>query len=132
METKGNKMLQNVETRWKSMRSPTQQIMAEYKPLLVKFGVDMTPGLGHKTIAGAADNFDRFVDIEVLLSLALFIPLVNTVHSLIKLSQARDIFVCDFMQAIKLCQSDLARLFIDRDSTYSKADLPVYNEFISL
>jgi len=73
-----------------------------------------------------------FADIEVLLSLALFIRLLNVVHALIKLSQAIDIFVCDFMQAIKLCQSELARLFIDRESSYSKEDFRAYNDLISL
>jgi len=106
--------------------------MAEYITLIVKMGQDMTPSPGHKTHVGTVDNFDVLVDIEVLLSLALFIPLLNAMHVLIKLSQARDIFVCDFMQAIKLCQSELARLFIDCESSYSKEDFPAYNDLVSL
>jgi hypothetical protein len=42
METKGNKMLKNIETRWISMRSPAKRIMAEYTTLMMKMGVDMT------------------------------------------------------------------------------------------
>jgi len=83
--------------------------MTKYSALLVKIGVDMILGLGHKSHAWAIDNFNLLVDIKVLLSLALFIPLVNAVHALIKLSQARDIFVLNFLQMIKLCQNELAR-----------------------
>jgi hypothetical protein len=34
METKGNKILKNVKTRWMSMLDPLKGIMVEYKPLL--------------------------------------------------------------------------------------------------
>jgi len=98
----------------------------------MKMGQDKILGLGHKIHIGTIDNFDVLVDIEVLLSLALFIPLVNAMYALIKLFQAKDIFVCDFMQAIKLCQSELVRLFIDCESSYNKEDFPSYNELISL
>lgn len=132
METKGNKMVRNVETRWISMRSPAARILSEYRTLLMKMGVDMTAAPGHKPNATATDNFDQHADIELLLSLALFIPLVNAVHSLIKLSQARDVFICDFLQAVKLCQSELARMFIDGTTTYNKSDFKTYSELVSL
>ncbi len=34
METKGNKILKNVKTRWMSMLDPLKGIMVEYKSLL--------------------------------------------------------------------------------------------------
>ena len=43
METKGNKMLRNVQTCWISMRTPAKCVFSEYKTLMVKMGVDMTP-----------------------------------------------------------------------------------------
>lgn len=36
MQTKGNKFLQNVKTRWIFMLSPTKRMMEKYKTLLVK------------------------------------------------------------------------------------------------
>jgi hypothetical protein len=68
----------------------------------------------------------------VLLSLAYFIPLLDAVYYLIKLSQACDIFICDFMQAIKVYQEELARKFIDRDTTFSKSDFQRYGDLTSL
>jgi hypothetical protein len=46
METKGNKMLKNIETHWISMKSPAKRIMSEYTTLMVKMGFDMTPAHG--------------------------------------------------------------------------------------
>jgi hypothetical protein len=97
METKGNKILKNIATRWISMRSPTKGIMFEYTTLMVKMGFDMTLAYGQKSNAGAKDNFDLLVDIEVLLSLVFFILLLDVVHYLTKISQACDIFICDFI-----------------------------------
>lgn len=99
---------------------------------MVKMGLDMTPILGHKTPAGAVENFNMLADIEVLLSLSVFIPLVNAVHCLIKLSQGRDIFICDFLSAVKLCQAELARMFVDPETCFSKEDFPVFSDLVDL
>jgi hypothetical protein len=72
------------------------------------------------------------VDIEVLLSLACFIPLLDAVHYLTKLSQARDKFLCDFLQAIKVCQEELARKFINGATAFCKFDFQRYNDLTSM
>ena len=77
------------------MRSPTKRVFFEYKTLMVKMGVGMIPADVYKDPAGAKENFDLLADIEVLLSLACFIPLLDIVYHLMKLSQERDIFICD-------------------------------------
>jgi len=81
IETKAKKMLKNVETRWISMRGPAQRVLSEDKILLAKMGVDMGPSTGPKSPAPSTRNFSWLSDIEVLLSLSCFIPLVNVVHS---------------------------------------------------
>jgi len=70
--------------------------MTEYKRLLAKMGVDMAAA-SQKGYSAIASNFDYLSDVEVLLSLACFIPLLNIVHYLMKLSQSKDIFICDFL-----------------------------------
>jgi len=95
-------------------------------------GADMTSGLGFKPLAKATDNFDLLSNIELLLSLACFIPLINAIHCLIKLSQAGNIFICDFMQTVKLCQDELACMFVDASTTFNKVDFPCYSDLISL
>ena len=86
METKDNKMLRNVQTRWISMRSPAKRVFYECKTLMVKMKVGMTLAVGYKVPAGAKENFDLLADVEVLLSLACFIPLLDVVYHLMKLS----------------------------------------------
>jgi hypothetical protein len=40
MQTKGNKILQNVKTMWISMLSPIKRVIIEYITLLVKMALD--------------------------------------------------------------------------------------------
>ena len=61
------------------------------------------------------------VDIEVLLSLACLMPLLN-VHCLIKFGQSLDVFICNFLQAVKVCQSELAYKYIDATTAFKKED----------
>jgi len=95
-------------------------------------GIDMTMTLGNKPNVGAIDNFDLLCDIEVLLSLACFVPFINAMHCLIKLSEARNIFICNFLQVVKLCQEGLAQMFLDASTTFKKADFHYYSDLVSL
>jgi hypothetical protein len=72
-------------------------MLSEYKTLIIKMGLDMTPTPNYRVPARAKANFDYLVDIEMLLSLSCVMPLSNVVHRLIKLSQSRDIFICDMI-----------------------------------
>jgi len=130
METKVEKMVKNVDPRWISMRNQIQCIISEYNTLLVKMGLDASSG--QKTTGIVVGNFSFFLDIEVIFSLALLILMLNVVHSLIKLIQARDIFVCDFMQSIKIYQVELGRMFIDPSSVFSRMEFACYNELVQL
>jgi hypothetical protein len=40
LETKGNKILWNVKTRWISMLSPTKKVMAKYITFLMKMALN--------------------------------------------------------------------------------------------
>ncbi len=40
LETKGNKILKNVKTRWMSMLDPLKRIMAKYHPLFTMMQAD--------------------------------------------------------------------------------------------
>ena len=71
-------------------------------------------------------------DVEVLLTLACFIPLLDAIYHLMKLSQERDYFICDFMQAVKVCQGELARWFIDAPSAFSTDDFSQYHDILSM
>jgi hypothetical protein len=97
METQGNKLLKNVKTWWISMLEPTKRVMSEYHTLVVKMALDSTNNNSAKV------NFELLCDIEVLYGLAILLPMWEKVDSLMKLAQAWDGFVVDYVAVIKLC-----------------------------
>ena len=122
IETKGNKIIKNVQTCWMSMKSLVKHVLSKYKTLMVTMDVDMIFALGHKVSTKAKENFDLLGDIEVLLSLLCFISLLNAMYNLMKLSQERDTFICEFTQAIKVCQGELPRSFVNGSTTHYAND----------
>jgi hypothetical protein len=101
METKGLKLLRNMKTRWISMLSPTKWVMAKYKTLLMKMALDMDAN------SQATTNFEHLVDLDMLLSLFCILLFLEFVHNLIKFFQHENIFVCNFVSAMKICQAQL-------------------------
>ncbi len=59
-------------------------------------------------------NFDLLFELVVLLGLAGLLPLLETIHSLIKFVEQKDIFVCNqYIVAIKVCSTKLYGLYND-------------------
>jgi hypothetical protein len=111
VQTKGNKILQNVKTRWISMLSLAKGEMEKYKILLVKMA------LGSLTNQQAKLNYENLCDIQVLLRLAYILPLLEFVHTFIKFVQMKDVYVCDLVVVIKVCQGDIYIYMMDCDQT---------------
>jgi len=107
METKSAKILKNVKTHWISMLSPTWRVMVEYRTLLMKMTFDAPTNEKEKA------NCDLFYDVQILLRFAHILPMLQSVHNLIKFSQLQNIFICDFMVATKVCQEKIYELYID-------------------
>jgi hypothetical protein len=49
-------------------------------------------------------NLKLLCEIVILLSFAYFLPLLEIVHVLIKFLQYKDVFVCNYIATIKMCQ----------------------------
>jgi hypothetical protein len=81
METKGNKLLQNMKYSWISMLSPLKHVLFEYHTLLMKMALDAA------TITFAKSNLCLLTDVEMLLGLNVVMPLLEAMHSLIKFAQ---------------------------------------------
>jgi hypothetical protein len=65
------------------------------------------------TIQAFSLNLELLTNVEALLSLACIVPLLSIVKNLIKLAQARDVFVIDLVQVIKLTQVELHEMLLD-------------------
>ncbi len=70
LETKGNKILQNVKWKWILMLSPTKRMIIEYQTLLVRIVLD------NPTNQQAKMNYGHLHDLQILLGLIVCILLL--------------------------------------------------------
>ncbi len=68
-----------------------KHVLCEYCTFLTNMALDAP------TITFAKSNLCLLVNVKTLLGLNAIIPLLEVIHSLIKISQLRDVFVCDFI-----------------------------------
>jgi hypothetical protein len=78
MATKGNKIFWNVKTRWISMLNLVKRVMVEYKTLFVKMTLDNPKN------QQAMLNYEHLCDIHIFFRLACILPLLESVHAVIK------------------------------------------------
>jgi hypothetical protein len=55
-------------------------------------------------------------ELQILLWLAYILPLLESIYVLIKFAQMRDVFVCDLVAAIKVCQGDMYNMYLEESS----------------
>jgi hypothetical protein len=89
------------------MLSLAKRVMAKYKTLLVKMALD------NLTNQQVMLNYEHLCEIHILLGLACIFPLLEFVHALIKFAQYRNVFVCDLVATIKVCQGDVYNMYYD-------------------
>jgi hypothetical protein len=58
-------------------------------------------------------NLDLLCDVETFLGLTYIIPLLEFVQSLSKFGQTHDVFICDFVCIVKVCEDDLYEMYCD-------------------
>jgi len=81
LATRGQKLLQNVKTRWINMLNLLKCVMSKYKSLIVKIHLD-----SYKTKA-TQNNLVLFNDLEFNLGLPCLLPMLEAMHILIKIAQ---------------------------------------------
>lgn len=69
-------------------------------------------------------------NVELVLGLTIILPMLDVVHLLIKLSQERDIYICDFVATGKFCQGDICSIFLDEAKSFEFNEFHVFNNFI--
>lgn len=121
MDKKGNKILKQIKTRWISLLKPAKRIMQQYSILVYKMHLDTGK------VKAAEKTFESLVDVETLLGLACLVPLLELLNSVIKFSQRRNVFVCDFIAAVKQCQKDLFENYCDGNSAYQSDQFYDFN-----
>lgn len=80
------------------MLSLTKLVYAKYCTLITKMHT--------KSLKSEVDlkNLNALCNVEFILGLPCILPLLECVHTLIKVTQNINVFVCDFVESIKLTQ----------------------------
>jgi hypothetical protein len=58
-------------------------------------------------------NYELLCDVETVMGLTFVLPMLEAVQYLSKLAQYKDIFICDFVLAVKLCQFKIYTMYVD-------------------
>jgi hypothetical protein len=92
---------------------PAKQVLAKYKTMVVKMHNNNL-----HIVATTKMNLQYLCDIEVVMGLANIMPLLESVHVLIKFTQAHDTFLCDFVTVVKMCCVELYNMYLDLEKKY--------------
>ncbi len=112
MEIEGNKILWNIKTRWISMINLVKCGLFKYCILLMKMALDAL------IVPFAKSNLFLLTNVGTLLGLNTMMLMLQVIHSLIKFAQLKNIFVCDFIVVVKICEKDVYRMFCDQKSFF--------------
>jgi hypothetical protein len=132
LHTKELKMIKQVKTRWLSMLSPLQRVMSEYRTIVAKLAEDnQDPEQSNMQQSAAKQQRALVLDIIVPVALSCFLPLLHTMNCLVKFSQQRDIFICDYMAAVRVCQAELYELYSNPATNFQGPTFSDFNDFLA-
>lgn len=94
------------------MLKPAKRILTQYPVLLYKMHLDAP------TLKTAQTNLEFLVDVQTLLGLACLMPMLEEINRFIKFAQSRNIFVCDFVAALRHCQTELFTHYQDARTAF--------------
>jgi hypothetical protein len=98
LQTKGNKFICNVKTRWINMLFPAKQVHPKFHPFIIKMHVESAK------FDVVGKNLSYMFDVDVILGLPCILLMFECIHALIKVAQGKDVFVCDFVESLKMAQ----------------------------
>jgi len=65
-----------------------------------------------------------------MLGMCTLLPLLDSIDKLVNFSQKCDIYICDFVAIVKVCQVDLYRLYKDKGTSYSSDEFWSFNNLL--
>lgn len=68
-----------------------------------------------------------FFDVDIMLVLHSLMPFFHTMYVLIKFVQMKDVYICDFVIAMKLTQMGCYQLYIEALVNYLDNDFMSFN-----
>lgn len=113
--TDGKKLLNDVDTRWISLKGPAQRLFDEYASLV---GVMYEH---HSSVDKSKTLLFQLADIKTLLTLAGILPMLYEMNNLVKLSQSHTMYIAEYSNARKLTCLALDNLYMREESFTSLA-----------
>jgi hypothetical protein len=95
------------------MLNLAKRLKVEYKTLMAKIALD-----NHRKHQ-AKQNYEHLCDLQILLGLAYILPLLESMHVLIKFAHMSDVFVCNLVVAIKVYQGDLYNMYLEQSLNFT-------------
>jgi len=86
------------------MLSPLKRVMVEYNALIVKMHSN------HDKTKFAHENLEMLCDLELILALPCFMPMLEVIHIHIKYAQHQDAFIINFVDAMNFVEAELFHL----------------------
>jgi hypothetical protein len=82
------------------------------------------------SVARMRVNLDLLCDVHMLLGLSCLLPLLEAINALIKFSQGKDVFMCDFMAIAKICLANLFMMYFDPNTSYQHEHFQVFCDVV--
>jgi hypothetical protein len=111
------------------MLAPATRLMNEYKPVLAKLHQDATLKKPKKI---AEKCYSGLQDVQIVLGLACLMPMLRGANTLMKYAQQIDVFVCDYLGAVKQLQTHINEQYVEESSKYIHEPFWDFNTFCSL
>jgi acetyl/propionyl-CoA carboxylase alpha subunit len=108
-----------------SMLQPLKQVGKEYKTLIAKMTTNSA------NVESAKANLLNLCDIDMILGLPCILPMLESMNGLMKFVQGKDIFVCDYIIAVKICQGDLYKMYNDFNISFQLESFPKFTDMVT-
>jgi hypothetical protein len=73
---------------------------------------------------------ELLLDPYILLGLTAIQPLLEAINALCVFAQQSDVFICDFVGALKVCEGQLYTMYVDRGTCFSKDDFWAFTSLL--
>jgi len=70
------------------------------------------------------------LDQYVLLGMTTLMPFLETLDLLVIFAQKRDVYICNFIAALKIAEGQLFTLYIDRSTAYSRDEFWAFKNIL--
>ncbi len=79
----------------------------------------------------AKSNLCLLTNVETFMGLDVIMPLLKIVHFLIKFAQLHDMFMCDFIAIVQICEGDVYWMYCDIHSFLKKNMFIIFHTLIN-